>query len=78
MKTTTMDDEILIVKPEPDSQFRLKPCRCGSDNVAFAQYSADGTEPWRVRCFDCGYTVDRVQHMRHGAQLAWNVAIGWA
>lgn len=67
-----MDDEILIVKPEPDSQFRLRPCRCGSDNVAFAQYKMGRQEPWRVRCFDCGFTVDREKVFRHEAQVEWN------
>lgn len=68
----TTDDEILIVKPEPDSQYRLRPCKCGSDNVAFAQYRKDGYEPWRVRCFDCGFTVDKESACRHDVQVLWN------
>ena len=70
-----MDDEILIVKPEPDSQFRLRQCKCGSDNVAYAQYRKDRQEPWRVRCFDCGFTVDKAKAFRHEAQTAWNGAV---
>ena len=31
-----MDDVIRIIKPEPDSQFRLVPCpECKSDDVAY-------------------------------------------
>lgn len=29
-------------------------------------------EPWKVRCFDCGYTVDQQKIFKHEAQVAWN------
>ncbi len=67
-----MDDEIQIMVPDPDSQFRLRRCKCGSDNVAYCQYLHGVQEPWRVRCFDCGFTVDRKKVFRHEAQVAWN------
>lgn len=63
------------MKPSPDSQFRLRPCKCGSDNVAFAQYRKDGHEPWRVRCFDCGFTVDKESACRHDVQVLWNTEV---
>lgn len=66
----TLDNVIEIKKPDPDSQYRLKPCKkCKSDNVAYAK-SLDGL--WRVRCFDCGCTVGKGNKIRHDAQLEWN------
>ena len=71
-----MDDVIDIKKPDPDSQYRLKPCKCSSDNVAYVHYNGRGGAKWRVTCFDCGYTVDKGYRVRHDAQLAWNEAVG--
>lgn len=31
-----------------------------------------GRNPWKVRCFDCGYTVDQQKVFKHEAQVAWN------
>ena len=45
---------------------------CGGDNVAYVQYKQGNQEPWRVRCFDCGHTVDRRAAGRHEAQGHWN------
>ena len=56
-----------------DSHFRLLPCpECGGDNVAYVQYMIDRQEPWKVSCFDCGYTVDQQKIFKHEAQVAWN------
>lgn len=65
---------IKIEAAEPDSQFRLVNCSCcGGDNVAYVQYSAGRIrEPWKVRCFDCGYTVDKEAACKHDAQGYWN------
>ena len=67
-----MDDVIQIVIPAPDSHWRLKPCRCRSDNVAYEQYNGRGGAAWRCKCFDCGYTVDKGNKVRHDAQVVWN------
>ena len=67
-----IDDAIAVLKPETDSQYRLVPCRCGSDNVAYVKYEAQNQEKWRVCCFDCGNVVDKGCTVRHDAQLAWN------
>ena len=67
-----LDDVIEIKKPAPDCQYRLVPCRCGSDNVAYVHYNGRGGAKWRVECFDCGRTVDKGRTVRHDAQLAWN------
>lgn len=69
-----MDDVIEIKVPAPDSHFKLLPCRkCKSDNVAYVHYNGRGGAKWRVKCFDCGYTVDKGHRVRHDAQVAWNV-----
>lgn len=67
-----ISNAIAVVRPQPDSQFRLAPCRCGSDKVAYVQYMTENAELWRVRCFDCGNVVDKGCTVRHDAQLAWN------
>lgn len=70
-----LDDVIEIKKPESDCQYRLLPCKCGSDNVAYVHYNSRGGAAWRVECFDCGYTVDKGNRVRHDAQLNWNGAV---
>ena len=70
-----MDDAIEIKVPAPDSQYRLLPCKCKSDNVAYVHYNGRGGAKWRVTCFDCGHTVDKGYRVRHDAQLAWNEAV---
>lgn len=57
--------------PEPDSQFRLRPCRCRCENVGYLRIRADGREPWVVRCDRCGETTGPFQ-VRHDAQVFWN------
>lgn len=69
-----MDNAIEIKVPAPDSQYRLLPCRCCSDNVAYVRYAAQGEELWRVQCFDCGNT-GKGARVRHDAQVAWNKAV---
>lgn len=68
-----LDDVIEIKKAAPDSQYRLLPCKkCNSDNVAYVHYNGRGGAKWRVECFDCGYTVDKGNTVRHDAQIVWN------
>ena len=66
------DDVIEIKKADPYSQWRLLPCKCKSDNVAYEHYNGRGGAKWRVKCFDCGFTVDKGNTVRHDAQVAWN------
>lgn len=63
-----MDDAVQVIKPAQDSHYRLVPCQCGSDNVAYV-LGVDGR--WRVQCFDCGHT-GAGDLTRHGAQVKWN------
>ena len=68
-----METAISVEAAAPDSHFRLVPCpACHSDNVAYVQYMLGIQEPWKVRCFDCGYTVDQQKIFKHEAQVAWN------
>ena len=70
-----LDDVIEIKVPDPDSQFRLIPCKCGSDNVAYEHYNGRGGAAWRVKCYACGFTVDKGNRVRHDAQHNWNEAV---
>jgi site-specific DNA-methyltransferase (adenine-specific) len=68
-----MDDAVQIIKPAPDSHYRLVPCKCGSDNVAYV-LGNDGR--WRVQCFDCGHIMElQAEAEKAGFQfvnlLAW-------
>jgi hypothetical protein len=68
-----LETAIRIEAAAPDSHFRLLPCPCcHSDNVAYVQYMTGIQEPWKVSCFDCGYTVDQQKIFKHGAQIVWN------
>ena len=64
----TLDNVVEIVVPAPDGQYRLRPCKCGSDNVAY-MLGVDGL--WRVHCFECGCNGPR-STVRHNAQIKWN------
>lgn len=73
MAARTFEDVVEIIKPDPDSQYRLTACDCGSSEVVYAKYITRGpTETWRVVCTDCRKTVDICATIRHQAQLAWN------
>ena len=64
----TMDDTVEIKVPDPDSQWRLLPCKCKSDNVAYVH---DVHGLWQVLCFDCGHRGAAAK-VRHEAQVNWN------
>ena len=69
----TFDDVVEIIKPTPDSQYRLIPCACGSSEVIYAQYiDPAGAPRWRVVCMTCSATTDTGSITRHDAQLEWN------
>ena len=70
-----LDDVIEIIIPDPDSQFRLIPCKCSSDNVVYEHYNGRGGAAWRVKCYGCGCVVDKGNMVRHDAQRNWNEAV---
>lgn len=63
-----LDNAVEIIRPASDSQYRLVPCKCGSDNVAY-MLGVDGL--WRGHCFDCGRSGAGAE-IRHEAQIMWN------
>lgn len=64
----SLDDVLQVLPAVQDSHFRLKSCRCGSENVAYVQRK---DERWAARCFDCGREGPG-DDTRHGAQGKWN------
>jgi hypothetical protein len=73
MITRTFDDVVDIVKPLPDSQYRLRPCSCGSSEVIYARYiGPGGPNLWRVVCIDCKAVVDLQGSIQHDVQVEWN------
>jgi hypothetical protein len=61
-----------MTKPAPDSQFRLLPCSCGSNNVAYGERCTPSRgREWAVGCMNCGKVTDW-HTVRHHAQLEWN------
>ena len=67
-----INDAIEIKMADQDIQYRLLPCKCGSDNVAYVHYNGRGGAKWRVTCFECGHIVDKGNTVRHDAQVNWN------
>ena len=65
-----MHDTVRLVGADPDSQYRLRACRCGAggERVAYAQ-GRDGS--WRAVCLVCG-AESGGHESRHGAQMEWN------
>lgn len=73
MNTRTFDDVVEIVKPDPDSQYRLRTCECGSNEAVYARYiGPGGPRLWRVVCTNCRATVDLQGNVRHDVQVEWN------
>jgi hypothetical protein len=65
-----LDSATQMIRPDPDSQFRLRNCQCGSNQAVYLEVTGDKLG-WIVRCMDCGAeTTTRV--IRHDAQLDWN------
>ena len=67
-----LDDTIEIRVVDSYSNYRLRPCQCGSDNLAYVKYAGADGPRWRVQCFDCGHIVDKGCEVQHDAQMAWN------
>ena len=63
-----------FIKPEPDSQYALKPCPfCGSDEVSYEEYYHVSGTRWRCVCLKCMAMVDPgYAQNRHVVQAMWN------
>jgi hypothetical protein len=61
-----------IIRPAQDSQYRLRPCECGSNDVAYTRRIRlpYGVE-WTAGCMTCGKTT-RTWSVQHHAQIEWN------
>ena len=66
---------IAPIFPDRDSQYRLRPCRCGCEKVGYIQLPSGERKPWAVRCFGCGKTGEAFA-IRHDAQVYWNTHLG--
>ena len=66
-----IQDTVRLVGAEPDSQYRLRACRCGAggERVAYALIGRD--KKWRAICLVCGAESGGAD-TRHGAQMEWN------
>lgn len=64
-----------IIKPAPDSHYRLVPCKCGGEPLY--EHFMDEPIPidhWGVRCNSCGKTTEKFYKAQHDAQIEWNTA----
>lgn len=69
-----IQDAVRLVGAEPDSQYRLRACRCGAGGE-FVAYSLIGRdEKWRAICLVCGAESEGAD-TRHGAQMEWNFGV---
>lgn len=62
-------------KPDPDSQWRLRRCRCGDPHPVYIRLDRGNEKPWAVRCMACGHMGEGKQ-IRHEAQICWNRECG--
>ena len=66
-----MQEAVRLVEAGPDSQDRVRACRCGAGGewVAYALIGSD--KKWRAVCMGCGAESEWAETM-HGAQMEWN------
>jgi hypothetical protein len=57
--------------PDPDSQFRLRECKCGSGEAEYLLLGGAGEEVWTVQCPKCGIHTP-YSPIRHNVQVYWN------
>lgn len=61
-----------IIRPDQDSQYRLRPCSCGSTDVAYTKKIRWGSGvEWVAGCLTCGKAT-RTWPIQHHAQIEWN------
>lgn len=69
-----LDDVVEMIVPQPDSQYRLNPCKiCGADQAAYLKCKdLFGHLAWKVKCMDCGAESQLTHPIRHTVQVFWN------
>lgn len=73
MPVRLYDDVVEIIKPDPDSQYRLRACDCGNKEVVYARdIGLAGPGMWRVVCPNCRAMVDLQGTIQHDVQVEWN------
>ena len=65
----------VFYRPAQDSQFRLLPCDCGSDDVVYQSSSGMSGTSYRVKCLNCGRRTPW-HCFRHDAKVEWNAIVG--
>lgn len=60
-----------IIRPDPDSQYRLVPCKCGYGDVAYARKITTHGVEWAAGCLTCERCT-RIWTAQHAAQIEWN------
>lgn len=66
-----LGDQLEIIDPAPDGQYRLRRCSCGSDRVRYARNVTIRGVEWAAGCQSCG-KITRWWSIRHSAQIEWN------
>lgn len=62
-----------VLKADPDSQYRLVPCRCGGEpEYHHIIHDVQQRDSWIVYCPECGAHTF-ASNVRHHAQIAWNI-----
>lgn len=68
-----MQDAVRLVGADPDSQYRLRACKCGAGGE-FVAYAQVRDKSWRALCLVCGAESGGAE-TRHGAQMEWNFGV---
>lgn len=64
--------------PEPDGQFRLRPCKkCSDEAPVYIKLRERNEELWRVCCLGC-FTKTEGYSAQHDAQIEWNTHLAEA
>lgn len=62
---------VQIIRPDPDSHFRLRQCECSYSDVAYTKKITPHGVEWMAGCLTCGRCT-RVRAGQHSAQIEWN------
>ena len=60
-----------IIRPDPDSHFRLTPCKCGYGDAVYTRTITTRGVEWVAGCLTCERCT-RIWNAQHAAQIEWN------